>query len=35
MNGMQVTSMLVERLEHIPAASIWAQRASGARASLL
>jgi hypothetical protein len=35
MNGIQVTSMLVERLEHIPAAFISAHRASGIRGSLL
>ena len=27
--------MLIERLEHIPADSIWAHRASGVRGSLL
>jgi hypothetical protein len=35
MNRVQVTSLLVERLEHIPADSIWAHRASGVRGSLL
>ena len=35
MNLIQVTFMLVERLEHIPADSIWAHRASGVRGSLL
>ena len=35
MNLKQVTSMLVERLEHIPADSIWAHRSSGIRGSLL
>lgn len=29
----QVTFMLIERLEHIPVDSIWAQRASGTRGS--
>lgn len=35
MNILQVTNMLVERLEYIPADSIWAHRASGLRGSLL
>jgi hypothetical protein len=35
MNELQVTSMLIERLEHIPADSIWAHRASGVRGQLL
>lgn len=35
MNTIQVTSLLIERLEHIPVDSIWAHRASGLRGSLL
>ena len=35
MNDIQVTSMLIERLEHIPTDSIWAHRASGIRGQLL
>jgi len=35
MDTLQVTFMLIERLEHIPADSIWAHRASGVRGSLL
>lgn len=35
MNKIQVTSLLIERLEHIPADSVWAHRASGLRGSLL
>jgi hypothetical protein len=35
MDTFQVTFMLIERLEHIPADSIWAHRASGVRGSLL
>jgi hypothetical protein len=35
MKSIQVTSILVERLEHIPADSIWAHRASGLRGALL
>ncbi|HSB01670.1 MAG TPA: hypothetical protein VLE49_13550 [Anaerolineales bacterium] len=34
MNELRVTSMLIERLEHIPADSIWAHRASGIRRQL-
>jgi hypothetical protein len=34
-NLKQVTFMLVERLERIPADSIWAHRASGVRGSLI
>jgi hypothetical protein len=32
---IHVTSLLLERLERIPADSIWAHRASGLRGSLL
>ena len=35
MNLIQVTSLLIERLEHIPADSVWAHRASGVRGSLI
>ena len=35
MINMQVTYLLLERLERIPADSIWAHRASGVRGSLL
>lgn len=35
MDILQVTFMSIERLEHIPADSIWAHRASGIRGSLL
>jgi hypothetical protein len=35
MDTLQVTFMLIERLEHIPVDSIWAHRASGVRGSLL
>jgi hypothetical protein len=35
MDTLQVTFMLIERLEHIPADSVWAHRASGIRGSLL
>ena len=35
MKNALVTSLLLERLEHIPADSIWAHRASGVRGSLL
>jgi hypothetical protein len=35
MDTIQVTFMLIERLEHIPADSIWAHRASGVRGSFL
>jgi hypothetical protein len=34
MQNIKVTSLLIERLEHIPADSIWAHRASGVRRSL-
>lgn len=35
MKNSHVTSLLLERLERIPADSIWAHRASGVRGSLL
>jgi hypothetical protein len=35
MKSIHVTSLLLERLERIPADSIWAHRASGLRGSLL
>lgn len=35
MDNSHVTSLLLDRLEHIPADSIWAHRASGVRGSLL
>jgi hypothetical protein len=35
MKKTDVTSMLLERLERIPADSIWAHQASGVRGSLL
>lgn len=35
MKNAQVTSLLLERLEHIPADSVWAHYASGVRGSLL
>jgi hypothetical protein len=35
MKNSDVTSLLLERLERIPADSIWAHQASGARGSLL
>ncbi|MFT3894520.1 MAG: hypothetical protein QM730_23060 [Anaerolineales bacterium] len=35
MKTTHVTSLLVERLEHIPADSVWAHRASGVRGSLI
>jgi hypothetical protein len=35
MRNIHVTSLLLERLERIPADSIWAHRASGLRGSLL
>ena len=35
MDILQVTFMLIERLEHIPADSIWVHRVSGVRGSLL
>jgi hypothetical protein len=35
MQNVHVTSLLLERLERIPADSIWAHRASGLRGSLL
>ena len=35
MRNVHVTSLLLERLERIPADSIWAHRASGLRGSLL
>lgn len=35
MKNSQVTSLLLERLERIPADSIWAHHASGVRGSLL
>jgi hypothetical protein len=35
MKNTQVTALLLERLERIPADSIWAHRASGLRGSLL
>ena len=35
MNLIPVTSLLIERLEHIPADSVWAHRASGVRGSLI
>ena len=35
MKNTSVTSLLSERLERIPADSIWAHRASGVRGSLL
>lgn len=35
MKSIPVTSLLLERLERIPADSIWAHRASGLRGSLL
>jgi len=35
MKNSQVTLLLLERLEHISADSIWAHRASGVRGSLL
>jgi hypothetical protein len=35
MDLLSITSLLIERLEHIPADSVWAHRASGVRGSLL
>jgi len=35
MKNTQVTSLLLDRLEHIPADSVWAHHASGVRGSLL
>jgi len=35
MKNAPVTSLLLERLEHIPADSVWAHHASGVRGSLL
>lgn len=35
MKSIHVTSLLLERLERIPADSVWAHRASGLRGSLL
>ena len=35
MKNVRVTSLLLERLERIPADSVWAHRASGLRGSLL
>jgi hypothetical protein len=35
MKNTDVTSLLLERLERIPADSIWAHRASGVRGALL
>jgi len=35
MNLIHVTPLLIERLEHIPADSAWAHRASGVRGSLI
>jgi len=35
MKNAHVTSLLLERLEHIPADSVWAHYASGVRGSLL
>jgi hypothetical protein len=35
MKNTPVTSLLLERLEYIPADSVWAHRASGIRGSLL
>ena len=35
MKSVQVTTLHLERLERIPADSIWAHRASGLRGSLL
>jgi hypothetical protein len=35
MKSIRVTSLLLERLERIPADSVWAHRASGLRGSLL
>jgi hypothetical protein len=35
MKNLYVTSLLLQRLERIPADSIWAHRASGVRGSLL
>jgi hypothetical protein len=35
MKNSHVTSLLLERLERIPADSVWAHRASGLRGSLL
>jgi len=35
MNTLEVTFMLIERLERMPADSIWAHRASGVRGALL
>lgn len=35
MNVLQVTNLLLKRLEHIPADSIWAHRASSQRGSLI
>jgi hypothetical protein len=35
MKTIRVTSLLLERLERIPADSVWAHRASGLRGSLL
>lgn len=35
MKNVHVASLLLERLERIPADSIWAHRASGLRGSLL
>lgn len=34
MKSIRVTSLLLERLERIPADSVWAHRASGLRGSL-
>jgi hypothetical protein len=35
MQNIHVTSLLLERLERVPADSVWAHRASGLRGSLL
>lgn len=35
MKSIRVASLLLERLERIPADSVWAHRASGLRGSLL
>ena len=35
MKDSRVTSLLLQRLEHIPADSLWAHQASGVRGSLL
>lgn len=35
MKSIRVTTLLLERLERIPADSVWAHRASGLRGSLL